>query len=284
MLTNICSWCNLHSSLTNHKGRLAYCSRRIWNSRNRSFSSLIGLITSCCTRRATHTANHGNALWVFVATWAWRGVAIWAWRGVATWAWRVPPPDMQCSGIVAAEGFQGLFFTGQIVSRDDTRWSRWYTSRQMIHVGALLGISWCQCKRQNPSKSSIYKYRREVLEILHSTQPTFSTNLLDHPSWQSFLTHLLDQPSRPTFSTNKMRFILAIAAVLSALTITTATHVSCQAGLSDTNDCEKHYCHCNGDILTCQAGTTCAGSCECAAWSPQYEFLNRIRVNWVPQR
>lgn len=62
-----------------------------------------------------------------------------------------------------------------------------------------------------------------------------------------------------------MRFILALAAVLSALTMTHATHVSCEAGLSDTNICEKSYCHCNGDVLTCQADTTCAQSCVCAA-------------------
>ena len=64
-----------------------------------------------------------------------------------------------------------------------------------------------------------------------------------------------------------MRLILAVVAVLSALTITNATHVSCEAGLSDTNDCQKKYCLCNGMVLTCQAGTTCAKTCVCAKWN-----------------
>ena len=118
----------------------------------------------------------------------------------------------------------------------------------------------------NPSKSSMYKYRREeVPEMFYSTRPTFSTNLFDQPFRPTFSTNLFNQPSRPTFSTNKMRFILAIAAVLSALTMTSATHVSCEADLSDTNICEKSYCHCYGMVLTCQAGTTCAQTCVCAA-------------------
>ena len=127
----------------------------------------------------------------------------------------------------------------------------------------------------NPSKSSMYIYRREeVLEMFYSTQPTFSTNLFDQPLRPTSSTNLFDQPLRPTFSinlfdqpfsTNKMRFILAIAAVLSALTMTSATHVSCEAGLSDTNICESTYCLCDGETLTCQAGTTCTQTCLCAA-------------------
>ena len=149
----------------------------------------------------------------------------------------------------------------------------------------------------NLSKSSMYKYqRKEVLKVFFHLlnqpfQPAFSTNFLNQPFWPTFSTHLLKQPSqttfsnnflkRPsqttfsnnllkqpsqtTFSVNKMRFILAIAAVLSALTITSATKVVCTEGLSGTNDCEKHYCLCNGNDLTCQDGTECHDFCVCAA-------------------
>ena len=160
------------------------------------------------------------------------------------------------------------FFHGQIVSRDDKRRGICCEDRDVNARGT-----------NNPSKSSMYKYRREeVLENFYSTQPTFSTNPFDQPFRPPFSTSLfaqrfrptfstvlLDQPFRPTFSTNKMRFILAIAAVLSALTMTNATKVSCEAGLSDTDICEKTYCLCDGEILTCQAGTTCAQTCVCAA-------------------
>lgn len=63
-----------------------------------------------------------------------------------------------------------------------------------------------------------------------------------------------------------MRSLIAITAVvLSALTMTSATHVSCQGGLSDTNDCQNRYCKCDNFVLICEAGTTCANTCVCAA-------------------
>lgn len=63
-----------------------------------------------------------------------------------------------------------------------------------------------------------------------------------------------------------MRSFLAVTAVISALlTMTSATHVVCQGGLSDTNICENTYCHCDNYVLTCEAGTTCAATCLCAA-------------------
>jgi hypothetical protein len=63
-----------------------------------------------------------------------------------------------------------------------------------------------------------------------------------------------------------MQFKLAIAALFSTLMWTGyATHVACKAGLSDTNICEGTYCHCDGNILTCEAGTTCDQTCICAA-------------------
>ena len=113
----------------------------------------------------------------------------------------------------------------------------------------------------------MYKYRREGVPqvFFNSTRQPFLTSLFDQNSRPIFSTNLLDQPTRRTFSTNNMRFIVAIAAVLSALTMTNATKVSCEAGLSGTNDCESKYCLCNGDILTCQAGTECASFCVCAA-------------------
>ena len=232
MLTNIRSWCNLHGSLSSHKGRLAYCSRRIRNSRNWSFSSLIGLMNSRTRSSPWHAMQWHSGGW---------GCP----RHFLHWP----------------NGVEG-----------------WYTSEHCCEDRGANATG------MNPSKSSMYKYRREVHEIFHSTQPTSSTNLFNQPFRPTSSTNLLDQPLRPAFSTNKMRFILAIAAVLSALTMTNATHVSCQAGLSDTNICEKTYCLCDGNILTCQAGTTCANTCLCAAWKSQCEFLNRIRVDWVPQR
>ncbi|KAL7894111.1 hypothetical protein HDV63DRAFT_389599 [Trichoderma sp. SZMC 28014] len=44
-----------------------------------------------------------------------------------------------------------------------------------------------------------------------------------------------------------------------------AAHVSCEAGLSDTNICEQQYCACSGDTIFCVAGTTCLSTCVCAA-------------------
>ena len=199
MLTNIRSWCNLH------KGGLAYCSRRIWSGRDRSFSSLIGF------RHAMQRHSGG------------RGCL----RPLFHWPNRV---------------------------------KGWWTAEHCCKDRDA------NVRLTNPSKSSMYKYHREVApEMVYSTQPTFSTNLFNQPFRPIFSTNLLDQPSRPTFSTNNMRFIVAIAAVLSALTMTNATKVTCEAGLAGTNDCESKYCLCNGDILTCQVGTECASFCVCAA-------------------
>jgi hypothetical protein len=63
-----------------------------------------------------------------------------------------------------------------------------------------------------------------------------------------------------------MQFKLAIGALLTTLMWTaSATSVKCQAGLSDTNICESTYCDCDGNKLFCEAGTTCAQTCVCAA-------------------
>ncbi|KAF9729231.1 hypothetical protein PMIN06_000129 [Paraphaeosphaeria minitans] len=63
-----------------------------------------------------------------------------------------------------------------------------------------------------------------------------------------------------------MQFKFAIGALFTTLMWTAAaTHVQCEAGLSDTNICEKTYCKCDGGILFCESGTTCLDTCICAA-------------------
>lgn len=100
---------------------------------------------------------------------------------------------------MATPFLRGLFFVGQIVSRDDECRSP-PSQVTAEHCGEDCDAN---ARGMNPSKSSMYKYHREpVPEMLYSTQPTFWTSLFNQPFEPIFSTNLLDQPFGPTIWTN----------------------------------------------------------------------------------